>query len=82
MTLQLERRRNVARQSLRLLPRLSSPLATILVAASVIPMALGHEHHEDAIPTGETVSADPIVRFGWQHCLAWEGLFDLELERI
>jgi len=62
MTLQSGKRHNVARQSLRLLPRLSSPLVTIVVAASVLPMALGHDHHEDAIPEGETVSGEPIVR--------------------
>lgn len=74
MALQLERRRNVARQPRRLLPQLSSPLVAIVLAASAIPMALGHEHHEDAISEGKTVSAEPIVRFGWATVFVLEGV--------
>jgi len=36
--------------------------ALLSLAALLIPMATGHEHGEDKIPEGETVSQDPIVR--------------------
>ncbi|KAK3936644.1 hypothetical protein QBC46DRAFT_394552 [Diplogelasinospora grovesii] len=53
----------------------------LCAAAAFIPMALGHEHHEDNIPEGETVSADPIDSILWAHIfvqmLAFGVLFPL-----
>lgn len=45
----------------------SSPLTTITIlaaAATLVPMASAHDHHEDDIPEGMTVSPEPLVRFG------------------
>ena len=51
--------------------RLSQPATTILLAATFLPMALGHGgHHTDKIPEGETVSLEPMVC--WRHVkLKW-----------
>ena len=34
----------------------------MVLCASFIVLAVAHEHHGDAIPDGEAISADPIVR--------------------
>lgn len=56
--------RGSAASPLRLLARTLSPSATVLVivATALVPGAVGHDHHEDKIEEGQTVSADPIVR--------------------
>lgn len=43
---------------------ISSPMskaALLVVAAALVPTALGHDHGTDHIEEGETVSKDPIV---------------------
>lgn len=37
-------------------------LGTLLLLLSV-PSVAAHEHHEDNIPAGEAISAEPIVPF-------------------
>lgn len=39
-----------------------SSVAALLPLAALIAIANAHEHHGDAIPEGETISKDPIVR--------------------
>lgn len=44
---------------------ISSPMsrtALLVLAAALVPTALGHDHGTDHIEEGETVSKDPIVR--------------------
>ena len=43
------------------LGRVSSSTAALLLAVAFAPMASGHEHGEENIPEGSTVSAEPIV---------------------
>lgn len=55
------------------------PAATVLLIASLLHLATAHEHHEDAIPEGSTISPDPIDAILWAHILiqifAWGILF-------
>ncbi|KAK0720294.1 hypothetical protein B0H67DRAFT_484990 [Lasiosphaeris hirsuta] len=61
-------RDDVASPSRRIaLGRLSSSAAKIALAAAFIPMAYGHEHGEENIPDGMTVSVDPIDATLWAH---------------
>lgn len=54
----------------RLALRLSRSAATAVLAAALLPMALGHGGHEvDKIPEGETISLEPIVC--WLHAGSW-----------
>jgi hypothetical protein len=41
--------------------RLSPSTAALVLAVAFAPMTLGHEHGEENIPEGSTVSAEPIV---------------------
>lgn len=34
----------------------------MVLCVSFVVLAVAHEHHGDAIPDGEAISADPIVR--------------------
>ncbi|KAK0629581.1 hypothetical protein B0T17DRAFT_488490 [Bombardia bombarda] len=65
-------------------PRLSFPTATtaaVVLVAAFLPMALGHEHGEDGIGEGQTISDDPIDVTLWAHIfiqmLAFGVLFPL-----
>ncbi|KAK1779889.1 hypothetical protein QBC45DRAFT_123029 [Copromyces sp. CBS 386.78] len=57
----------------RLIPRvvssssITATAATAVLAASFIPMASGHDHHEDQIPEGATISVDPLDTTLWLH---------------
>lgn len=59
--------------------RIPGVLAFILVA--LVPAAVGHEHHADAIPDGQTISDDPMDTVLWIHIviqmLAFGVLFPL-----
>lgn len=39
-------------------------VACAAIAVAMLPLAAAHEHDEDKIPEGETISLEPIV-----HCL-------------
>ena len=39
-------------------------LVSLAFVITLVPLAFAHEHHEDAIPEGQAVSADPIVSCG------------------
>jgi hypothetical protein len=42
--------------------RIAKPAAALLLSSALFAgSALGHEHHEDAIPDGMATSEDPIV---------------------
>lgn len=46
---------------------ITATAATAVLAAAFIPMASGHDHHEDQIPEGATISVEPLDTTLWLH---------------